>query len=458
MKEYDAIVIGSGCAMTIVNEAVAEGWRVALVDRGPLGGTCPNVGCIPSKVLTFAADRVAEIRESQKLGITASIDRVDVSSIRKRMRKGVREREVELRAALTGSENPRFYEGEGRFVSDYVIEVNGERLKAEKIFIGNGARPGIPPIKGLDSVDYLTSNTVLDLTKKPESLLIAGGGYVGVEYAHFFAAMGTSVTLVEMAGTLVAKEEPEISRALRTALAKRMNVMTSTLVEKVKPGRGGGISARLSRRRGRSGEGWHQAEKMLVAAGRVSNADTLSLNKTGVEVNERGFIRTNEYFETSKPGIYAIGDANGAQMFTHVGDREALLAALNVIHGQKQPIDYGVMPHAVYSHPQIASVGLTEKEAKDRGFNVLVGQPAYFDTAKGEAMVERQGFAKVIVNKDTLDILGFHIVGPHAPILIQEVVNAMTSGGHADEVTDGVHIHPALAEVIPLAFSHLEEH
>jgi mycothione reductase len=453
MKEYDVIVIGSGSGMNIVEEALVHGMSVALVDRGPLGGTCANLGCIPSKMLIFAADRVAEIQESKKLGIEAEIKNVDFGFIMERMRKVVREGQQHMRHGLSQVKELDFFEGEGHFVDDYTIEVKGQIIKGDKIFIASGSRPLIPPIKGLEGVDYLTNETVLQLKEKPESLIVIGGGYIAVEYGHFFAAMGTKVTILEMADRLVLAEEPEISELLKEELSRRMDVYTDVRAEEVR-GTERDVTVIVSDlKAGRKKE--FTAQRILVAVGRRSNADLLALENTGVEVDKRGFIRVNEYLETTKKNIFAVGDANGQQMFTHVANVEALLAADNVIHGSKAKMNYDAAPHAVYSHPQIASVGLTEENAR-KAHKVLVGKASYSDVAKGQAMMEENGFAKAVVEADTGNILGFHIIGPYAPILIQEVIDAMASGGNIDQIQAGMHIHPALPELIVRTLSNLE--
>ncbi len=454
MKEYDIIVIGSGCGMNIVNEALAHGLNTALVDKGPLGGTCPNLGCIPSKMLIFPADRVAEIQEAQKLGIEAEIKNIDFTSIMERMRRSVREIQEHMRQGLTNVENLDFYEGEGHFVDNYVIEVNNERIKGDKVFIASGSRPVIPPIKGLDGVDFLTNETVLELEERPDSLIIIGGGYIAVEYGHFFAAMGTKVTILEIADRLVLAEEAEISGLLKKELRRRMEVYTGARAEAVKEN-GHSISVMVSDLE-TNREKEFTAQSILIAVGRRSNADLLMVEKTGVKLDQRGFIKVNAQLETTKKNIFAIGDVNGQQMFTHVANREAALAADNAIHGSKTKMDYSAMPHAVYSHPQIASVGMPEDSAR-KTHKILVGRARYSDVAKGEAMMEENGFAKAIVAADSGKILGFHIIGPYAPILIQEVVNAMASGKHIDLIGAGLHIHPALPELIVTTLNNLEE-
>lgn len=453
MKKCDVIVIGSGCGMNIVSEALAQGLATALVDKGPLGGTCPNLGCIPSKMLIFAADRIAEIQEAKKLGIEAEIRNIDFNFIMERMRKFVRENQQHMRHGLAHLANLRFYEGEGHFIDEYTIEVNGEKIKGDKIFIASGSRPFLPPIKGLDNLDYLTNETVLQLKEKPDSLIIIGGGYIAVEYGHFFAALGTKVTIVEMADRLVLAEEPEISVMLMKELSRRLDVYTGVQAEEVKrDGRGITVRAKDIKNGGKKE---FRAQRLLVAVGRRSNADRLKVENTGVEVDKRGFVPVNEYLETSKKNIYAVGDANGQQMFTHVANQEALLAAHNAIHGSKLKMDYSAAPHAVYSHPQIASVGLTEEMAR-KTHRIMVGKAKYFDVAQGEAMMEENGFAKAIVEAETEKILGFHIIGPYAPILIQEVINVMASGGGIDHIQAGMHIHPALPELILAVLSNLE--
>jgi mycothione reductase len=453
MRKYDVIVIGSGCGMNIVEEALAHDLSVALVDKGPLGGTCANLGCIPSKMLIFAADVIAEIQEAGRLGIEAEIKNIDFNFIMERMRKSVRENRKHMKQGIIETENLGFFEGKGYFVDDYTMEVNGEKINGDKVFIAAGSRPMIPPIKGLDSVDFLTNETVLQLKERPESLIIIGGGYIAVEYGHFFATMGTKVTILEMADRLVLSEEPEIADVLKKELGRRMTIHTSVRAEEMKEsGRGVTVIATDAK----SGEKKEfSAQRILVAVGRRSNSDLLKLENTGVEVDKRGFVKVNEYLETAKKNIFAVGDINGRQMFTHVANVEASIAANNAIHDNKVKMDYSAAPHAVYSHPQIASVGMTEEAARET-HKVLVGEARYSEVAKGEAMMNETGFAKAVVEADTGKILGFHIIGPYAPILIQEVINTIASGGGIDQIYSSMHIHPAMPELIPVVLNNLK--
>jgi len=455
MNSYDVIVIGSGAGAMISDEAAAQGLKVALIDKGPLvGGTCLNWGCIPSKMLIYTADRIVEIEEANKLGIEAEVKSINFHSIMERMRKSRQDSQVHIREGIKQSENLDFYEGEGYFVGDYTLEVNAEILKGEKVFIASGSRPFIPPIKGLGNVDYLTNESVLELKERPDSLVIIGGGYIAVEFGHFFAAMGTKVTILEMADRLVLPAEPEISALLKRELSKRMGVYTNTSAEEVRPSEHGIMVIAKDANTGEQRE--FEAQRIMMAVGRRSNADILQVANTGLDTDKKGFIKVNEYLETNRKNIFAIGDANGQQMFTHMANREAEIVAKNTFYGTKIQVDYGAVPNAVYSHPQVASVGLAEVKAREN-YDVLVGRMKYFDIAKGEAMMEKDGFAKVILEKDSSRILGFHIIGPCAPELIQEVVNAMTSGGGMEELNQGIHIHPALSELVQYTINSPEE-
>jgi len=461
IKQYDVIVVGSGSGDTIVNNALRQGLTVAWVDRGPLGGTCLNVGCIPSKILIFPADRVMEIREAEKLGIKAEIGQIDFAAIMDRMRRMVNHSQQDIRKGLDQVRNLDFYEVEGYFIDENehqesrpVLQVGDERITGDRIYLVSGARPLIPDVKGLDEIDYLTNETVLDLRERPESLVIIGGGYISAEYAHFFAAMGTRVTILQQNDHLVPDEEPEISELLKEKLSERMDVYVSTEVVEVREDEG--TITVIGRDRYDDERIEVAAQRVMVAAGRKSNADLLKVENAGIETDEEGYIEVNEYLETNVENVWALGDATGGQMFKHVANREASLVWHNSVHDHKVSVNYRAVPHAVFSYPQIASVGLTEAEAEE-DFDILVGRSKYLDVAKGQAMMETDAFAKSIVERGSGKILGFHIIGPYAPILIQEVVNVIAKDGTIDDVGRPMHIHPALPEVVVRALYNLRE-
>jgi mycothione reductase len=457
MKKYDVIVIGSGAGLLILENALSHGLSVALVDKGPIGGTCLNLGCIPSKMLIYPADRVMEIRESAKLGITAEVRAVDFPAIMKRMADAVSKGEAHVREGIAHSKVLDFYEGEAFFADDRTIEVKGERIKGEKVVIASGARPQVPRIGGIEGIDFLTNESLLRLIKRPESLIIIGGGYIAAEYAHFFSAMGTDVTVLQRKKRLVPDEEPEISALLKKALGRRMKIFTDTAATAIqKSGREYRVTAR---EHSTDVDKTLSADAVLVATGRTSNADLLKVGNSGIETDARNFIKVNEYFQTSHKDIWAFGDAIGRKMFRHAANREATLVFHNAFHNAKETLDYLTVPHAVFSYPEIASVGLTEDAARQR-FRVrdlLVGKANYSEVARGEAMMEEEGFCKAIVKKEGGKVLGFHIIGPHASILIQEVVVAMANDLSMWALNRGIHIHPALPEVIISTFGNLEE-
>jgi len=457
MKEYDVIIVGSGAGANLINDALEHNKTVALVDKGPAGGTCLNVGCIPTKMIVYPADRIMEIRESRKLGITAEIKAVDFKAIMERMRQKIKKSHDSIQNQLEKAEDFDFYGGEAHFTGDYTLEINNTTIKGKTIFLVSGARPSIPPLKGIESIEYLTNETALQLTELPESMIIIGGGYIASEFAHFFEAMGTKVVIIQKNERLVPEEEPEISELLKTALSRRMTIHIGTEATEVR--QTGKVVTVLAKELASGKVIEHTATSLLIAAGRKSNADILKVENTGVKRDERGYIVVDEHLETTKKNIWAFGDAIGKKMFRHSANNEAELVWHNAIHGKKSRMNYLTVPHAVFSYPEIASVGLTEEQAiKLMGkHEVLIGKAMYTDVARGDAMRETEGFAKALVHRKTGKILGYHIIGPQASILIQEVVNAMAADGNLWSVAKGMHIHPALSEVVLKAFGKLEE-
>jgi dihydrolipoamide dehydrogenase len=456
MEKYDVLVVGSGSGMIVAAIAVNSGMKTALVESGPLGGTCLNRGCVPSKMLIYPADVVAMIQEAAKIGINASVNSIDFQNMMGRMHELVGEDVGRQTRAITSDPRIKWYKETGEFISDYTLKVGNETIKAEKIFIVSGARPEIPPIKGIQDVHYLTSDTVLQLEKPPNSMTIIGGGYIAAEYGHFFSIIGTKVTIIQRNPRLVPDEEPEISELLKEELSKRLEIYTNHEAVETKEKNGNKILVVRNRDDGSLKE--FSAESLLVAVGRVPNSDILKPEKTGVDLDKRGFIKVNEYLETRKKNIWAFGDAIGKQMFKHIANYEAQVAWHNALHEHKIKMDYSAAPHAVFTHPQIASVGLKEAEAKQQGYKILVGTAQFRDTAQGAAMGKPKGFVKVILEQKTGRILGGHIIGPFASMLIQEITNAMSTGDRSfTPIMRGMHIHPAMSEVVQSAFANIHE-
>lgn len=456
MDEYDVLVIGSGSGMLIVSAASEMGMKTALVEFGPMGGTCLNRGCIPSKMLIYPADVVSIIQEAEKIGIDAKIDSIDFKKIMGRMRKAVKEDSEHEAMAVEADPNITWYKKTGEFVSDYTMQIADQKIKAKKIFIVSGTRPAIPPIKGLETVDYLTSDTLLFLENAPKSLVVVGGGYIAMEYAHFFSNIGTKVTVIEKLPRLLSGEEQEISDTLKGEMQKRIDIFVNH--EVIEISETDGVKNVLAKNLSDGQTRKFSADALLVAVGRVPNSDMLKPEKTGVKVDERGFIKVNEYLETSKKNIWAFGDAIGKKMFKHVANYEAGIVWHNSFHEHKVEMDYFSAPSAVFTHPQVASVGMKEAEAKERGHKIMIGRAFYRQTAMGTAMGEPRGFVKVIVDKDSGKILGAHIIGPHASSLIQEIVNVMALDKATFRlITHPMHIHPAMSEVVQKAFDRLRE-
>ena len=457
MERYDVLVIGSGSGMLIASAAVDSGFRTAVVDFGPMGGTCTNRGCIPSKMLIYPSDVAAMIRDAGKLGINAQINSVDFGNVMERMHHIVNEDSGSQAHAVQATPNLKWYRDTGEFVSDYTLKVGAETISAEYIFIVSGARVKVPKVKGLETVDFLTSDTVLEQASPPKSIIILGGGYVGVEYAHFFSGVGAKTTLIQRPQTLLKEEEPEVSNLLKLELQKRMDIFTGFEAIEVKQVGGQKVVVARNIADDTQREFWGDA--LMVATGREPNSDLLRPERTGVKLDERGYIKVNEFLETGKKNIWAFGDAIGKYMFKHVANFEAGIAWHNATHDHKASVDYSAAPHAVFSEPQVASVGLREAEATQQGYQILVGTALFRDTAMGAAMGNVDGFVKVIVERESGRILGAHIIGPEASILIQEIINAMNTADRSyAPIMQAMHIPPALPEVVQNAFGNLHDH
>jgi len=454
MKEYGLIVIGTGAGMNVVDPALERGWKVAIVEEGPLGGTCLNRGCIPSKVLIHAADVIRDAEEAAQIGVTMKLDKVDYPLIKKRMWDIVLTGRHEMEEGVKQVKDVDLYQTIGSFASEYTMQVGSEQIKAPKIVIASGARAQIPPIPGLDRVKYHTYRTVFDIEERPESMVILGGGYIGCEFAHFFSAIGTRVVLVGRNPVLLPHEEPETSSLVKKRLSQHTEVHTGTDILKV-DGAGSNIAVTIKDPAEKS-ERVMEGQHLLVATGVRSNSDWLKPEKTGVKTDDKGWIQTNQYLETSKPNIYALGDALGRNMYRHTANYEASVVRDNLFGEHKVTLDLHAVPHAVFTNPQVGQVGMTEEEAK-ANTKVMVGVSRYFDSAMGYAYGDEDCFAKVIVEYPTRRILGATVVGPQAATLVQQVVNLMNSenGTYAPLARSQI-IHPALSEVLASAFGRLK--
>ncbi len=460
MKEYGLLAIGTGSVMMVVDAWLGRhpDQRAAVVEKDEPGGICLTRGCIPSKILLYPAELVRDLERASLFGLELSPPRIHFDRVMERMRKLVGTDVEAIRRGLRSSPQLDYYPGVGEFVGPHTLRVGPETLHAPHILLGTGSAVRVPAIPGLKEVGYLTSDTVLGLRALPESLAVIGGGYIAAEYGHFFAAMGSQVTILGRNPRFLPREEPEIASVAGRSLGRHLSLRLDHEVLSVRPGARGKKVLRV-RDRSRGSELELAVSEVLVAAGRGPQHGVLHPERTGVELDRQGWIRVNEYLETTQPGIWALGDGTGAAQFKHRANHDARILYENLVEGQHHPVDYHAVPHAVFTVPEVASVGLTEEEAlrllgQDR---LLVGRYAFEATAKGEAMALEEGLVKVLVERGPLRILGAHIVGPQASVLLQEVVNLMyTPDQSAWPILRGMHIHPALSEVVERAFLALQ--
>ena len=452
-REFDAIVIGAGSGLRISSRLAEEGLKVAVVDEGAFGGTCLNRGCIPSKMLIHTADVLDVIKRAQIFGIKAKAIGIDWRGIQKRVWKVIDGDARELEQANRKTKGITVYKKRASFIGIKELKVGNDLIMADKIFICAGTRPVVPPFTGLENVHYETSDTVMRLKKQPRSMIILGGGYIAVELGHFFASLGTKVTMINRSGLLLRNEDEEIS-AKFTELAKdQFDLRLDTnVLEVYKKGNKVYVDAEKNKKRSSVA-----ADALLVATGRKPNSDILDVGKTNVKITNDGYVAVNEFMETNVDGIWAIGDIAGKFLFKHSANMEAEVCARNALNsGSKREANYTAMPHAVFASPQVAGVGMTEQELKQKKITYSAGKHLYEHTGMGRAMEEENGFVKALADPDTKKILGCHILGPEASTLIQEVVLAMRNGLTVDQVIDTIHIHPALPEVVQRAFKNIE--
>ena len=459
MKQYDLIIIGSGSAMNIVDPMIQQNpsIKIAVIDKDEPGGICLTRGCIPSKILLYPAELLSMFEKARDLGIEAEITKVDFAMIMERMRKLIGAEIDAIRKGLTKSKNIDYYHAPAEFVSPYTLSVSGETITSKMMFLCTGSKTIIPPVKGLEETGYLTSDTVLELRTLPKSVAVVGGGYIAAEFGHFLSSMGSKVTIVGRNVRFLPEEEPEVSALAKSELGKHIEILTDHEVleaEKIGPGR-----KRLTAIERKTGKRKQiEAEEILIASGRGPLTDILHPERAGINTTNEGWIAVNEYFETSQPNIWSFGDADGRFLFRHVANYESEVVFYNAVLKKKIKADYHAIPHAVFTYPEIASVGLKEEEAvlKYGKEKTLIGFSRYEDTAKGEAMGVHDYFVKVIIDGSDGKIVGAHIIGPYASILIQEIINVMYTKEQSFAVlAEAIHIHPSLSEVVQRAVGSL---
>jgi mycothione reductase len=440
-ESFDLIIVGSGSGNSIPE--YLDGWSIAIVERDVFGGTCLNRGCIPSKMFVYPADVAVAAQSSRKLGIDTQFNGADWPAIRDRvfgLIDPIASSGRDYRA--TGTPNVTLIEGTASFVDEHTLDVEGRRITAPNILLAAGARPVVPPIAGLMETGFHTSDSIMRLSELPKRLGIIGGGFIAVEMGHVFSALGSHVTIFNRSNTLLREFDRDISAAFTAAFGERVELMLGhvpTRVERVADG------IKITCAVGES-----VVDEILVATGREPNSDLLDVDAAGLECHHHGTVAVDDTMATNVPGIWAIGDLANNYQLKHLANAEAAVAFWNIAHPDDlHHQSYKAVPSAVFSNPQVATVGLTEQEALRQSRSFTVGRREYGGTAYGWAMVDDSGFAKVLVDDETGLILGAHVLGPQASSIIQPLIQAMQFDQRAEDVARQVfYIHPALTEVI----------
>jgi len=440
-EQFDLIIIGSGSGNAIPDD-LAE-WKIAIVERGTFGGTCLNVGCIPSKMFVLPADKAIDAQHGNEIGIDTQFNGADWPAIRDRVFGRIDEIAVggrEYRA--NGSEHITLIEGTARFIGDRIFDVEGQIIAAPNVLVAAGSRPVVPPIPGLVETGFHTSDSIMRLDDLPDRLGIIGGGFIAVEMGHVFSGLGSRVTMFNRSPGLLSAHDDEIAERFTQVFGSRVDL------------RLGHVPTKVERRRGaiviHAGGDEIEVDELLVATGREPNSDLLDVEAGGLECHHHGTVVVDEFLRTAADGVWAIGDIANSFQLKHVANHEATVAFWNIANpDEPRAVDHKAVPAAVFSNPQVATVGMTEQQAMAADRSYVVGRRDYAATAYGWALVDETSFAKVLVDIESGLIIGAHIIGPQAATLIQPLIQAMQFDQTAAEVAHEPYwIHPALTEVV----------
>jgi mycothione reductase len=457
VRQFDLCVVGTGSGNSIVDDRF-DHLTVALVEMGAFGGTCLNVGCIPSKMLVHPADLAASTIHATRLGVDLDLRGIRWREIQERIFGRIDPMAADGRGYRQRSDNVTVFDARARFVGPRELEVGAaDTIAADRVVIAAGSRPVVPYLPGLSTVEFHTSDTVMRLAELPRSMIIIGGGYVAAEFAHVFSAFGTSVTVLSRSDVLLRREDADVARRFTDLLGRRVDIRLETSVEAVESIDGGGVRVQIA---GPSGERASlEAEVLLIATGRSPNGDTLDLAHAGIEVDEDGLIIVDDYLRTSAEGVFALGDVCSREQLKHVANKDARVVQHNLLHPDSMiTSDRRFVPRAVFSMPEVASVGVTEAQAVEQGIDYVVSRQDYGETAFGWAMEDTDHFVKIIADARSKIILGAHVIGPQASSLIQPLIQAMSFEQPAIDVARGQYwIHPAMTEVLETALLGLED-
>ncbi|MFD3875250.1 mycothione reductase [Streptomyces sp. NPDC058623] len=454
MRTHDVVIVGAGSGNAVVDDRFSH-LDVAVVEEGPFGGTCLNRGCIPSKMLVRVADLVDAIRDADRFGVRARLSGVDWSAVRERVFGRLDRQAAEGEQGRRDAPNIEVLKGRARFTGDRTLTIgsgaDAVTARAEQVVVAVGSRPAVPPPVRDSGLPYETSDTVMRLDRPPRHLAVLGGGYIAAELAHVFHAAGSRVTVIEQEDSLLSAQDEAIATAYTDIASDRYDVRTGTALARVEgePGR-----LRLVLDDGTTVE----ADTLLVAVGRTPNSDRIDAGKAGIDLHDDGRIVVDAFQRTSAPGVFALGDVSTPFPLKHVANREAQVVAHNLLHPDDQVrTSHEAVPAGVFTHPQIAQVGRTERECREENLDYAVSVRHFSDTAYGWALEDGTGFCKVLADRRTGQLLGAHILGPQAASLIQPLVIGMGFGIDAKALArTPLWIHPAPTEVVSNALLDLD--
>lgn len=451
---FDLLIIGTGSGNSILTPEFAD-WSVGIVERGPFGGTCLNRGCVPSKMLVLPADLVVDAAQADRLGVHFDPPCVDWSAIRDRTFRRIDPIAEAGEAYRRGQPNVTVLTGDARFSGERAVTVhtaNGDvAVTADRIVLAAGASPRIPDIAGLDGAPFHTSDTIMRIERIPEHLIVVGGGFIAAELGHVFSAFGSRVTVVHRGPVLLSHEDGAVAARFTEEFGRRVDLRLSTRVSAVRHAEG---RFRVELDQGPDPdrrEPHHlDGDALLVSTGRVPNGAALGVEAAGVNLDADGYVITDDTLLTDAPGIWALGDIRNPLQLKHLANREAKIVSHNLLHPDRaHHLDERVVPRAVFSQPEVASVGEREEDLRERGQPFRVGHRSYDGVAFGWALEDRSGFAKVLVCERTGLILGGHVIGPQAATLVHLISQAMTFDISAERMArEPIWAHPALPEVL----------
>lgn len=446
MTAYDAIIIGTGQAGPALARRIAGlGMQVAVVERGRFGGTCINTGCTPTKTLVASAYAAHVARRGADYGFSAGDVKVDMKRVKARKDHvvGLANRGVER--SLKTLESCRVFEAHARFVSPREVQVGGEVLTSDRIFINVGARATVPNIPGLDQVDYLTNSSMMDIDFLPRHLLVLGGSYIGLEFGQMYRRFGSEVSIVEAGPRLISREDEDVSAALADILAREgITVLPGAKCLRINK-QGDDIVMTVDR----GGISELRGSHLLIATGRRPNTDDLGLDHAGVKRDQRGYIVVDDELRTSVPGIWALGDCNGKGAFTHTSWNDYQIVAANLFDGESRRVSDRIPAYALYTDPPLGRAGMSEADVRKSGRPVLVARLAMEDVSRAFEKGETEGFMKILVDAETKEILGASFLGTSGDEAIHCVLDAMYAKAPYTLLRRAMHIHPTVAEFIP---------